>query len=89
MKLLSLKLVKKAFLERGKEIGRKISNSKKGKGTKQVQCIETNEIFNSIIECSKKTGISAGCICNFLKGTYKYSSLRGLTFRYFKKDLAS
>ena len=78
--------VKKVFSEKGKEIGKKISKGKIGKGTKSIQCIETNEIFNSIKECSEKTGISKGCICNFLKGKYNYPTLRGLTFKYFKKD---
>jgi len=66
-----------------KEICDKISQNKIGKKVKKIQCIETQEIFNSIKECSEKMNISKGCICSFVKGNYPYSTLRGYTFKYY------
>jgi group I intron endonuclease len=65
-----------------KETCEKISQNKKGKRLKKVICNETNIIYNSLTECSEKTGISIGCICSFLKGKYPYPKLRGFTFSY-------
>jgi len=59
-----------------------ISQNKIGKGTKQIICLETQEIFPSIKECSKKMNISKGCICSFVKGKYLYPTLKGYTFKY-------
>ena len=46
----------------------RISNSPtKQKASKKVRCVETNEIFNSIREASRKTGANRACIswcCN-------------------------
>ena len=72
---------------RKEEISNKISQSKKGKGLKSVICNETKEIYNSLTECSEKTKISIGCICSLLKGTYRYPTIRGLSFSYYEKDL--
>lgn len=77
------KSVRKAFREKGEEIGKKISQNKIGKGLKKVICNETKEIFNSLKECSFKTGISVGCICQFCKRQYPYPTLRGYTFSYY------
>jgi group I intron endonuclease len=75
-------MMKEVWREKGKEIGEKISQNKMGKGTKSIICIETNEIFNSIKECSEKMNISKGCICSFVKGKYPYPTLKGYTFAY-------
>jgi hypothetical protein len=72
-------MMKEVWREKGKEIGEKISQNKMGKGTKSIICIETNEIFNSIKECSEKMNISKGCICSFVKGKYPYPTLKGYT----------
>jgi len=60
----------------------KISQGKLNKGTKSIICIETNQIFNSIKECSEIMGISTGCICTFVKGKYPNDTLKGYTFKY-------
>lgn len=66
-----------------KEHCEKISKNKIGKKTKKIICLETQQIFNSIKECSEILNISKGCICSFVKGKYPYPSLRGFTFKYF------
>jgi group I intron endonuclease len=69
-----------------KEICEKISRNKIGKKTKKIICIETQQIFNSIKECSEHLNISKGCICSFVKGNYPYPTLKGYTFKYYQKD---
>ena len=66
-----------------KELCEKISKNKIGKKTKKIICIETQQIFNSIKECSENLNISKGCICSFVKGKYLYPTLKGFTFKYF------
>ena len=77
-------MMKEVWVKKGKEISKKISKNKIGKGTKSIICIETNEIFNSIKECSEKMNISKGSICSFVKGKYPNPTLKGYTFAYHK-----
>ena len=69
---------------KGKEISKKISQNKIGKGTKSILCHETQIVYNSIKECSEKMNISKGLICSFVKGKYSYPTLKGFTFSYAK-----
>jgi len=78
------KIVSSSWEKDREERSKKISQNKMGKGTKSIICIETNETFNSIKECSEKMNISKGCICSFVKGKYPYPTLRGYTFSYTK-----
>jgi group I intron endonuclease len=64
------------------DICKKISQNKIGKKTKKILCLETQQVFNSIKECSESLNISKGCICSFVKGKYPYSTLKGYTFKY-------
>jgi len=66
-----------------KDICKKISQNKIGKKTKKILCLETQQIFNSIKECSESLNISKGCICSFVKGKYPYPTLKGYTFKYY------
>ena len=77
---LSKKLTGRKF---SKEVREKISKNKKGKGLKPILCIETNQVFSSLTECSEVMGISVGIICSFVKGYYPYPTVRGYTFRYY------
>jgi group I intron endonuclease len=70
-----------------KNICEKISQNKIGKKTKKIICLETQQVFNSIKECSEYLNISKGCICSFVKGKYPYLTLKGYTFKYYSKDL--
>jgi len=75
-------IMKKVWKEKKEEICKNISKNKIGKKVKKIQCIETQEIFFSIKECSEKMDISKGCLCSFVKGKYPYSTLKGYTFKY-------
>jgi group I intron endonuclease len=66
-----------------KNICEKISQNKIGKKTKKIICLETQQIFSSIKECSEFLNISKGCICSFVKGKYPYPKLKGYTFKYY------
>ncbi len=66
-----------------KDICEKISQNKIGKKTKKIICLETQQIFNSIKECSEYFNISKGCICSFVKGKYPCPTLKGYTFKYY------
>ena len=66
-----------------KNICEKISQNKIGKKTKKIMCLETQQIFSSIKECSEFLNISKGCICSFVKGKYPYPKLKGYTFKYY------
>ena len=81
-KAITSKSSKESWLKDKEERSKKISLNKMGKGLKAVICIETNKRYESIKACSADVGISKGCICNFLKGSYAYPTLKGLTFRY-------
>jgi group I intron endonuclease len=74
--------MKKIWEEKKEEISKNISKNKIGKKVKKIQCIETQEIFPSIKECSEKMDISKGCLCSFVKGKYPYPTLKGYTFKY-------
>jgi len=76
-------MMKKVWREKKEEICKNISKNKIGKKVKKIQCIETQEIFSSIKECSEKMNISKGCLCSFVKGKYPYPTLKGYTFKYF------
>jgi group I intron endonuclease len=65
-----------------KDICKKISQNKIGKKTKKILCLETQQIFNSIKDCSEFLNISKSCICSFVKGKYPYPTLKGYTFKY-------
>ena len=80
-------LTKKTWELKREELIKKIKKNKIGKKTKKVICNETKQVYSSIKECSEQTGISKGCICNFVKGNYPYPTLRGFTFSYFKGDI--
>ena len=67
---------------KGKEISKKISQNKIGKGTKSILCHETQIMYSSIKECSEKMNISKGLICSFVKNKYPYPTLKGFTFSY-------
>ena len=69
-----------------KETREKISRNKTGKGLKPIMCIETNQIFNSIKECSEVMGISKGTICSIVKGKYPHTHIRGFSFQYHFED---
>jgi NUMOD4 motif len=45
-----------------------------------IRIIETNEVFESIIDCSRSIGGSSSGICNYLSGLR--NSHRGFTFEY-------
>ena len=47
----------------------------------KIICLNTNEIFNSLIETSKKYNIDSSAICQACKG--KHKSCNGLAFRYY------
>jgi len=79
------KKVSESWNKDRKERSKKISKGKTGKGLKPIICNETQQIFSSIKECSEVMSISKGCICSFVKGKYPYPTLRGYTFKYFKK----
>lgn len=49
-------------------------------GTKPVKCLDTNEVFSSLTECSKRTGVPITKISDCCKG--KRKSSRGLHFEY-------
>jgi predicted GIY-YIG superfamily endonuclease len=48
--------------------------------SKPIQCIETGNIYRSLRECAKKTGIHNSALCMALKG--KRPNAKGFTFRY-------
>jgi group I intron endonuclease len=75
-------MMKNVWINKREEISKKITLNKIGKKVKSVKCNETNIIYNSIKECSEKTGISKGTICSFVKRNYKYNTIRGFTFSY-------
>lgn len=77
------KSVSKSWEKDKVERCKKISQGKLNKGTKPIICIETDQIFNSIKECSEVMGISKGCICSFVKGKYSKDTLKGYTFKYY------
>ncbi len=74
-------------IKRSEETKKLISKNKIGKKTKPILCIETNQIFSSIKECSEVMGISKGSICTFVKGKYPYPKIRGYSFQYHTRDL--
>lgn len=81
------KIVSESWKNKNREEwGNNISKGKKGKGLKPIICIETQEVFPSITDCSEKMGISQGCLCSFVKGKYSSPNLKGYTFKYFTKD---
>lgn len=63
----------------------KIGNKKGNGGKKPIKiiCNETKEVFSSLAECQRKTGIASACnISLHLKGVYK--QINGHTFSYIK-----
>ena len=53
------------------ETRRKISEANKGKTVKKVRCIDTNIIYNSMIEASEKTGVKQNGISHCCRGKQK------------------
>ena len=58
----------------------KMSKNGKGKGTKPIKCIETNQTFSSITEASILFGTTPCCISRVVNGIRK--STCGYTFKY-------
>lgn len=56
---------------------------RKGKGTKAVKCLETNKVYNSIVEAARDVNISPCNIVNACKG--RILSAGGYTWRYVEK----
>ena len=75
-------IMKKVWMENKEKIVKKIKQNKIGKKTKAIKCNENNLTFSSIKECSEQMGISKGIICSFVKGKYKYPTIKGFTFSY-------
>lgn len=50
---------------------------------KKIICLETNEVFDSIQECRRKTGIEATSICAVCKG--KHKTAKGYSFKYLEE----
>jgi group I intron endonuclease len=71
----------------GGQLGRVQSTEEKAKRVKnrqqRIKCIETNEVFESIVSATKKFGFSNGHIRQHLKGSI--SSVKGFTFEYLDK----
>ena len=61
--------------------GTRTERSSKNRG-KRIKCIETEQIFDSINECSRITGIQVGNLWKQLNG--KIKSCKGLHFEYVK-----
>lgn len=80
---------KKRLANQGKPkpegFGETISKCKKGKplikNNKPIKCINTQEQFKSISECSEKMGINIGTISKVLTGKYK-KTRQGYRFEY-------
>lgn len=53
------------------ETRRKISEANKGRANKQVRCIETNKVYDSMTYAEKETGVSRNCISNACRGATK------------------
>jgi len=75
-------IMKNTWCKKRSEIIQKIKINKIGKKTKPVKCNETGNMYTSIKECSEQMNISKGIICSFVKGKYKYSTIKGFTFSY-------
>jgi len=75
-------VMKKVWSEKRDVIILKIKQNKIGKKTKPIKCNETGIIYNSIKECSEQMNISKGILCSFVKGKYKYPTIKGFTFSY-------
>ena len=52
--------------------------------SKPIRCIETGEIFNSIMDCARKYNLQNRNICSVLKGRRMHTC--GLSFEYVEKD---
>ena len=57
----------------------KLSESNKGKNSKKVKCITTNEVFNSIKDAEEKYGVSHQNISKCCKGKYKSAGKHPVT----------
>ena len=75
-------IMKNIWSEKREDIIQKIKQNKIGKKTKSVKCNETGIIYKSIKECSERMNISKGIICSFVKGKYRYPTIKGFTFSY-------
>jgi group I intron endonuclease len=75
-------MMKDVWVNKREEISKKISLNKIGKKVKSIKCNETKIIYSSIKECSEQMNISTGVLCSFVKGNYKYSTIKGFTFSY-------
>ena len=75
-------VMKKIWNEKRNDIVKKIKENKIGKKTKSIKCNETGITYKSIKDCSEQMNISKGIICSFVKGNYKYNTIRGFTFSY-------
>lgn len=48
--------------------------------SKPIRCVETGEVFNSIMDCARKYNLQNGNICSVLKGRRMHTC--GLSFEY-------
>lgn len=62
----------------------KVNNWSLNANKKEVVCIETNEVFDSIAEASKKMKIGKVCISTVCRGKQKTAG--GYTFKYVEED---
>lgn len=68
--------------DRHKKVGEKLKNN--AKRSKQIICVETGEIYPSIREASRQTGINSGDLCKCCKNeNYTYF---GKHYRYFEEE---
>jgi group I intron endonuclease len=72
------------------ETRKKISERLKGKpqyaNRKKVRCIETNEVFDSLTDASKKMNISLSYISNVLKHWNGMTKAKGYSFEYVEEN---
>lgn len=74
-------IVKEIWKNKKKEISKKISQNKKGKGLKSIICDTLFGIeFKSLTEASELLGLNKGNICEVLKGNKTH--IKGFVFRY-------
>ncbi|EPY6472255.1 NUMOD3 domain-containing DNA-binding protein [Clostridium sporogenes] len=70
------------------ETKKKISNSRKGDrnyNSRKIICLNTNEIFNTIIDCANTYEINKNTLCNWLRGARKCT--HQYTFMYYDEYL--
>lgn len=57
------------------------------KKRKKVICLDTNEVFDSVVECERKIGgARSGNLSRHLKGNPLYKDFKGLKFKYYEPE---